>query len=153
MKNLEELSLNELIDLEVKIGDLIALKHKENKSKNNVFEYDFEYTVDPRKQGAPYAARLTIDDGDGTLNRTFFHMKKEYGKNEVAIIGTYTAKVGDIIEEREGGSWKNEHRYWYLILEDGTKEIVVDDIKDPKQKTKVKKYLKGEITAEDLRTR
>lgn len=140
--NLKNLSNEELEELLNSIK-----KELEERKPKTEFTFDFEATNDPRK-GIPYVAKLFIDD-NRKLQRQFFNMSKNYGKKEVTIFGNYTAKAGDIIEIRTGGSWKNDYRSWYLITENGEK-IKVADIDDSQKKAKVEKYLKGEITAKEL---
>lgn len=140
--NLKNLSNEELEELFNSIK-----KELEERKPKAEFTFDFEATNDPRK-GVPYVAKLFIDD-DGKLQRQFFNMSKNYGKKEVTISGKYTAKVGDIIEIRTGGSWKNDYRAWYYISENG-EQLHVADIDNSRKKAKVEKYLKGEITAKEL---
>jgi len=140
--NLKKLSNEELEELFNSIK-----KELEERKPKTEFTFDFEATNDPRK-GIPYVARLFIDDS-GKLQRQFFNMSKNYGKKEVTISGKYTAKTGDIIEIRTGGSWKNDYRAWYYISENG-EQLHVADIDNSRKKAKVEKYLKGEITAKEL---
>ena len=140
--NLKNLSNEELQEL----FDSIKKELEERKPKTE-FAFDFEATNDPRK-GIPYVARLFIDDS-GKLQRQFFNMSKNYGRKEVTISGKYTAKAGDIIEIRTGGSWKNDYRAWYLVTEEG-EQITVADIDNSKEKARVTEYLQGKISAEDL---
>ena len=51
-----------------------------------------------------------------------FWPKKQYGKKEVTVYGKYQASEGDIIEMREGGSWKNDYRYFFFIVKEGKLE-------------------------------
>jgi acetolactate synthase small subunit len=122
---------------------------KEEEKEEKVFTFNFEHTNDPRK-GIPYVAKLYVENNK--IERLFFNLEKEYGKKEVTITGTYTAQEGNIIEERHGGSWGNDYRYWYLISENG-KKIEVAEISNSKQKSNVKKYLNGKISKEDLLVR
>jgi len=140
--NLKNLSNEELEELFSNIK-----KELEERKPKTEFAFDFEATNDPRK-GIPYVARLFIDD-NGKLQRQFYNMSKSYGKKEVTISGKYIAKAGDIIEIRTGGSWKNDYRAWYYISENG-EQLHVADIDNSRQKAKVEKYLKGEITAKEL---
>jgi hypothetical protein len=110
------------------------------------FVFEFEATADSRK-GIPYVAHLTIENGK--IARAFHPMERRWGRKEITVFGTYKAKVGDIVEERHGGSWKNDYRYWYLVLPDGEQKKVAD-IDNSRQKLQVERYLKGEISMEDL---
>ncbi len=76
-------------------------------------------------------------------------MNRQWGKHEITVSGTYTAKAGDIIEIRSGGSWKNDYRSWYLITADG-KQVMVANIDNSKDKAKVTEYLQGKISAAEL---
>ena len=128
---------------------LIVIKNEIiSREPANEFTIEFEHTADPRK-GKPYAARLFWNEEAGKLDREFFQMSQEYGKKEVTVSGQYKTKMGDIVEERTGGSWKNDYRYWYLTLSDGTQKRVAE-ISDSSEKTKVQKYLKGKIEASEL---
>lgn len=140
---LEAMSIDELMALKSKIDDIINNK-KDQLSEEYTFE--FEATSDPRK-GTPYVARLFIDS-ENKLSREFFDLQRQYGKNVVTVAGKYKAKDGDIIEERQGGSWKNDYRYWYLIF--NNKKIKVADIDNSSQKMQVEKYMRSEITIEKL---
>lgn len=136
------------INYRVQFGlNLSALYVKINMSEEKVYKFDFNFTNDTRK-GYPYVAKLEINE-EGKIDRKFFELSKEWGKKTVTVYGQYEAQEGDIIEEREGGSWKNDYRYWYVILADGTKEFVAN-IDDSRQKINVTKYLKKEITLKQL---
>ena len=143
MMNLKEMTIQELEELIAEAGKMLAEK-KRYESKE--FEFEFSATSDPRK-GKPYVARLYWQDGK--LQRAFFDLSRQWGKKEVTVSGTYTAKAGDIIEQRSGGSWKNDYRAWYLVTEDG-EQVMVADIDSSKDKAKVTEYLRGKITAKEL---
>ena len=142
MKNLDEMSIDELKQLIKDAQEKLREKEKSEK----IFTFHFEFENDPRK-GKPYAARLYIKDGE--LQRDFFDLNQTWGKNSVLVEGDYTAHTGDVIEEREGGSWKNDYRYWYVINENGEK-VFAADIDDSKAKAIVLKYLKGKITLKEI---
>lgn len=141
---IDNMNLEELKELQTKVNAKIAEKEQQNKQE---FTLEFEATTDPRK-GKPYVAKLVIENGK--IEREFFDLNRSYGKKEITVSGTYNVKVGEIIEQREGGSWKNDYRYWYLVKEDGILKKVAD-ISDSRSKTEVEKYLKNEIKAEDLK--
>ncbi len=142
MKKLNEMSIEELKKFIADAQEKLRQKEKSEK----IFTFHFEFENDPRK-GKPYAARLYIKDGK--LQREFFNLDQTWGKKTILVEGDYTAHVGDIIEEREGGSWKNDYRYWYVIDESGQK-ILVADIDDSKAKAVVLNYLKGKINLKEL---
>ena len=123
------------------------LERRRKEGNNKKFEFYFEATENTAKRKNPYVARLFIKNGK--LEREFKNLLRTYGKGEVTVYGNYTAAIGDIIEKRHGGSWKNEYRYWYLVTEDG-QEIEVANISSSKQKQRVISYLKGEISVEEL---
>jgi hypothetical protein len=143
MMNLKEMTNRELEELISEANKVLAEK-KRYESKE--FEFEFSATNDPRK-GSPYVARLFWQDGK--LQRDFYNLNTQWGKKEITVSGTYKAKAGDIIERRNGGSWKNDYRAWYLVTEDG-EQVTVADIDSSKDKAKVTEYLQGKITAEEL---
>ena len=119
---------------------------RRKRAKKKEFEFHFEATSHVPKW-VPYVARLVVRNG--RVEREFMKLEKVKGKKEITVSGRYTARAGDIIEKRHGGSWKNDYRYWYLITNNG-KEIEVADIDSSRQKQKVISYLKGEISVEEL---
>jgi len=141
--NLKDWSIEELEELKEEIQRVINEKRGQESKE---FEFAFEATNDPRK-GKPYVARLYIEDG--RIQRKFFDLHREYGKKSITVSGTYTAKAGDIIEKRVGGSWKNDYRYWYLVTDEG-EEVKVADISSSVEKARVAEYLKGKISADEL---
>ena len=142
MMELKEMTIQELEELISEANKVLAEKKR---STSEEFEFEFSATSDPRK-GKPYVARLYWD---GKLQRSFFNLNRQWGKKEVTVSGTYTAKAGDIIERRWGGSWKNDYRAWYLVTEDG-EQITVADIDNSKEKARVTEYLQGKISAAEL---
>jgi hypothetical protein len=143
MYSFNDLSIQELEQLKTQIEELIRTKIS---AESTEFLFEFDATNDPRK-GKPYVARLYWNEGK--LQREFKELEQTRGKKEVNVSGTYTAKTGDIIEKRTGGSWKNDYRAWYFISETGD-QICVADIDNASDKGRVQNYLKGKITAEEL---
>ena len=143
MKDLREMTIRELEEL-ISEANKVLTEKKRSGAKEFVFE--FSATSDPRK-GMPYVARLYWQDGK--LQRDFYDLNRQWGKKEVTISGTYTAKEGDIIEKRWGGSWKNDYRAWYLVAKDG-EQIEVADIDNSRDKARVTGYLQGKISASEL---
>ena len=139
---LKSIPIEQLESLRTIINSLIEEKIEKNK---NEYEFEFNATNDPRK-GVPFVARLVWENRK--LDRKFYDLEKTYGKNEVTVFGKYKAKDGDIIEIRKGGSWNNDYRYWYIVQ--GGKLIFVAHIDNTKDKADVIRYLKGEITADEL---
>ena len=143
MMDLKNMTIEELKELIAEAGKVLAEKKR---SESKEFEFEFSATSDPRK-GKPYVARLYWQDGK--LQRDFYDLNRQWGKKEITVSGTYTAKAGDIIEQRSGGSWKNDYRSWYLVTEDG-EQIEVAYIDNTKEKMRVTEYLQGKISAEEL---
>jgi hypothetical protein len=143
MMELKNMTIQELEEL-ISEANRILTEKKRYESKE--FEFEFSATSDPRK-GKPYVARLYWQDGK--LQRSFYDLNRQWGKKEITVSGTYKARVGDIIEQRSGGSWKNDYRSWYLVTEEG-ELVVVADIDNSKDKAKVTEYLQGKIKAEEL---
>jgi len=142
MMELKNMTIEELKEL-ISEANRILTEKKRYESKE--FEFEFSATSDPRK-GKPYVARLYWD---GKLQRSFYDLNRQWGKKEITVSGTYRAKAGDIIEQRSGGSWKNDYRTWYLVTADG-EQIAVADIDNSKEKAKVIEYLQNKISAEEL---
>ena len=111
------------------------------------FTFQFDHSNDPRK-GTPYVAKITGIDDENKFQREFYDLERTYGKKTVLVEGEYTAKNGDIIEQRHGGSWKNDYRYLYLIHEG--KEVEIGHITDARTKSNVRKYLLGKLEATNL---
>ena len=143
MMDLKNMTIQELEELIAEAGKVLAEKKR---SESEGFTFEFSATSDPRK-GKPYVARLYWQDGK--LQRDFYDLNRQWGKKEITVSGTYTAKAGDIIEQRSGGSWKNDYRAWYLVTEDG-KQVMVADIDSSEQKMRVTEYLRGKISAAEL---
>jgi hypothetical protein len=143
MMKLKEMTIQELEEL---IAEAHRILTEKKRSTSEEFEFEFSATSDPRK-GKPYVARLYWEDGK--LQRSFYDLNRQWGKKEITVSGTYKAKAGDIIEQRIGGSWKNDYRAWYLVTEDG-EQIEVAYIDNTKEKMRVTEYLQGKISAEEL---
>jgi hypothetical protein len=142
INKLKSMSIEYLESLRSVIDAIIEEKKREPK---NEYEFEFNATNDPRK-GVPFVARLVWENGK--IDRKFYDLEKTYGKKEVTVFGKYKAKDGDIIEIRKGGSWRNDYRYWYIVQ--NGKLIFVADIDNAKDKSDVIRYLKGEITVDEL---
>jgi hypothetical protein len=143
MMKLKEMTIQELEEL---IAEAHRILTEKKRSTSEEFEFEFSATSDPRK-GKPYVARLYWEDGK--LQRSFYDLNRQWGKKEITVSGTYKARTGDIIEQRIGGSWKNDYRAWYLVTEDG-EQIEVAYIDNTKEKMRVTEYLQGKISAEEL---
>jgi hypothetical protein len=110
------------------------------------YKFSYEVTVDPRKHGAGYVAKLVWKDGK--VQRQFYDLKRQYGKKTVTTWGTFEAEDGEVIEMREGASWKNDYRNWYLVL--NGKLYHLADIDDATKKRFVIDYLSGDITMQQM---
>lgn len=143
-EDLKKLTDKELKELAQMVQEELQRRREENTKE---FSFYFEASCDPAKRKNPYVAKLIVKNGK--VEREFKDLQRLYGKKEIRVYGQYTASSGDVIEKREGGSWKNEYRYWYLILPNG-REIKVADYSSAKEKQRVISYLKNEITAEEL---
>ena len=143
MMELKNMTIQEL---EKFISEANRILTEKKRYESKEFEFEFSATSDPRK-GKPYVARLYWEDGK--LQRSFYDLNRQWGKKEITVSGTYRAKAGDIIEQRSGGSWKNDYRTWYLVTADG-EQIAVADIDSSKDKAKVTEYLQGKISAAEL---
>jgi len=140
---LNEMSNNELLTLIEIAKNILADRNRKSKE----FTFEFNASEDKRK-GVPFVAKITLKKDDNKIEREFYQLDRIYNGKYISVNGTYTAKSGDIIEIRESASWRNDHRYMYLITETGEKVIIGhskgDCIFD------IKKYLAGEMTAEEL---
>lgn len=113
------------------------------------FTFDFDATNDPRK-GVPYVARLTWKDGK--IEREFVDLQKTWGRKAVTITGQYTARAGEIVEIRTGGSWNNDYRDAYIVLHDGTLHQLCS-MQSSSGVSRLKAYLAGTIDLDTLVTR
>ena len=109
--------------------------------------YKFTFKANGYDWKKPYVAKLKWN-GEGELEREFKDLVFERNRRDVYVYGDYEAASGDIIEKRLS-SCESDERYWYIVDEKG-KEVEVAHIKDKVRKKKVIKYLKGEITANEL---
>ncbi|QNB44862.1 hypothetical protein BR63_00055 [Thermanaerosceptrum fracticalcis] len=141
--NLELMTTEELQTLVQKAQEILAERQREQKE---TFVLKFEATSDPRK-GTPYVARLFWSNEK--IERDFYPLSRNYGKKEVTVSGDFSAKAGDIIEMRTGGSWKNDYRAWYIVTVDGQLKEVAS-INDTRAKARAQEYLQGKISADEL---
>lgn len=112
------------------------------------WEIDFEITCDTRK-GIPFVARIVGVEPDGKFVREFVELPRQFHKNTVTVSGSYLTYLGEIIEERHCGSWKNEARGYYITLAEG-EQVFVAGISETKKILRVKDYILGKITADEL---
>jgi hypothetical protein len=143
-KLLEEMSIEELEEL-IAYASGVLRRKKEGLGLKKEYKFNFEVTMDPRK-GFPYVARLVWKDGK--IEREFYNLKKQYGKRQVTVWGTFEASEGDVIEMRTGASWRNDYRAWYLVHKSNL--YLLTWISDSRKKKVVIEYLSGKITMEEL---
>jgi len=137
-------SADQLEDLAQRVT---ALACEKRRAESAEITFDFEATLDPRKQGSPYVARLTLD-ADGNIVRQFYDLERIWARKEVTVSGSFRAREGDVIEQREGASWKNDHRYWYVVYDNALHQVA--SLYDSAARARVRRYLRGDISVEDL---
>jgi len=142
MEQLERMSVEDLEKLIAAAQEVLRRKKAEDAEE---FEFDFEAST-PYRHRIPYVARLRWRDGK--IHREFFDIDITFGKS-ITAIGRFKARVGDIIEQRTGGSAANEYRYWFLVTSEG-KLYRLCDVEESRRVAQVKRYLRGEITMEEL---
>ncbi|MFX4242484.1 hypothetical protein ACOL22_06850 [Aliarcobacter butzleri] len=140
---IEKFGLEELNKLknfiEYKINEIYEKNREEGK-----FEFKFE-AENYAKKGVPYAAKMKINE-KGELGREFFNLSKIYDKdNYVVVSGTFWAFEGDIIEQREGGSWGNDYRYFYKVENGKLEPFGKGKATDAPAKALVLEYLKEKM--------
>jgi len=93
-------------------------------------EYDFEISGDPRK-GQVYLAVITGLCEKYGLERDFVNLPAINGRNEKTVLGKVLLVDGTIVEEKRGGSWKNDYADYYRCV-GGEKEWLAswDDRKE-----------------------
>ena len=114
------------------------------------FTFTFDVTFRPSEKQM-YVGKAFITPGGFLEVRVSEGMKtrKVPGKDLLRTKATYTASPGDIIVKRLGGSWQHDEEFWYLVTEDG-REVEVANYDDLDSMRQVIRYLKGEISAEEL---
>ena len=140
IENLKNLKPDQLIQLQ-------AETHQEFLRRKPEHSFQFEETADPRK-GHPYVAKLTLNN-EGKFDREFKDLERTYGKKEVTVSGTYTAKTGEILEIQTGGSWKNTYREFYIVDENGQLGSIGHHTSS-RTKNQIKKYLRDEIKYDEF---
>nr|DAJ80820.1 MAG TPA: hypothetical protein [Caudoviricetes sp.] len=84
-------------------------------------------SIDPRKHGHAYMARLTFKDGK--VEREFLEGNgKSWDSKHKYYDTSYTfrAKEGDKFEARlSDGSWKSDAKVWYMVVKDENGELVL----------------------------
>jgi hypothetical protein len=84
-------------------------------------------------------------------------MGREFRYDLAEVLPTDEERVGflkrrdetiEIWKMREGASWKNDYRYWYLVYKG--KLYLLADVDSSKRKRHVIDYLSGELTMEEM---
>ena len=109
------------------------------KEYNFVFE-EFTDELSP----FPHVALVTWKWDWGMVYKKIFPFVEYTNGNNILVVSEYTAQPGDVIEKQT-----KENRVWYLITQDGAEVKVANALVD-KEREKVCKYLRGEISQEDL---
>lgn len=154
LSKISELSVTDLLSLrkaiDAEIGSRPASEDPAPEVPNTpTYTLSWDSGVcDTRKHGKPYIARI-VGIADNKLDREFIGLPMSYGKKgAVQVAGTFTAKEGEILEAREGGSWKNEYRYFYVVR--NGELINFADATEASKKMDVMKYMMGAISLEEL---
>ncbi|MEW6048039.1 MAG: hypothetical protein AB1609_16445, partial [Bacillota bacterium] len=111
----------------------VLAEKRRTEQQDRDYEFSFKATNDSRK-GVPYVARLRVTEG--RFVREFVELRKTWGKKEVTVSGAHRARLGEIIEIRAGGSWKNACRARYIATPDGDL-VEADSIGDSARKVRV----------------
>lgn len=141
-----QMTISQLTELKNEIEGAIEAKQQ---AETKTYAFDWDSGVCDSRKGKPYAAIIT-GMIEGKLERSFCDLTTSYGKKGTAVqvYGDIIAKEGQIVERREGGSWKNDYRYFYIV-QDG-KLNHLGDATSASMKTKVGKYVSGKISLEKL---
>ncbi len=120
MKNLKEMTLDELMELQEAVAkEIQTRKLTEQKLVSVKFE-TCDY-FDPRKHGGAYVA--IVKNENGKVNRLFLDVtNKVYDSKRKTYKAIWIADlpVGTKIEARlNDGSWKNEDRDYFIVTETG----------------------------------
>lgn len=106
--NLSELTVAELKELALQIKRELTRRQNEiNDAKEIIDSIDepyrlihYEKRYNRRSRETPYVARLKWVKNKG-LDYRFINFDKTYGDNEIALMGDYKIRNGEIIEEKD----------------------------------------------------
>ena len=122
MENLALLSNEELLEIISQAEAIIESRKSEKQFVIKTFE-----SIDPRKNGHAYMARLSF--ADGKVGREFIDCNGRNwdGKHKYYDTSfTFRAKEGDKFEARlDDGSWKSDSKVWYMVVKDESGELVL----------------------------
>lgn len=120
MENLALLSDEELLEIISQAKAIIESRKEDKQFMVKTFE-----SIDPRKNGHAYMARLSF--ADGKVSREFIDCngKNWDGKHKYYDTSfTFRAKEGDKFEARlDDGSWKGDSKVWYMVVKDESGEL------------------------------
>ena len=82
-------------------------------------------SIDPRKNGHAYMARLSFADGKASREFIDCNGKNWDSKHKYYDTSfTFRAKEGDKFEARlDDGSWKNDSKVWYMVVKNEGGEL------------------------------
>ncbi|WP_157109874.1 hypothetical protein [Thermanaeromonas toyohensis] len=121
--NLAELSLDELKALSAAVAEEIKRRLRVGEGIEIVLETDGWY--DPRKNGGAYVAIVRDRPGGGVEREFVDPVQKVYDskRRKYRAKWVFRALPGTRIEARiRSGSWRNEHRDYYVVGPDGLRE-------------------------------
>ena len=113
MENLALLSDAELLELITQAKAIIESRKADKQFIVETFE-----SIDPRKNGHAYMARLSFTDGK--VQREFIDCNGKNWDSKHKYYDTsftFRAKEGDKFEARlDDGSWKSDSKVWYMVV-------------------------------------
>lgn len=122
MENLALFSDEKLLEL---ISQAKAIIESRKADKQFIVE-TFE-SIDPRKNGHAYMARISF--ADGRISREFIDCNGKNWDSKHKYYDTsftFRAKEGDKFEARlSDGSWKSDAKVWYMVVKDENGELVL----------------------------
>ena len=155
-EGLTGLSDSELIDKRDRLAcELAEIEAELQRRATLEDEFTFDFIASERTNGTavrPYVAKISLasDKSEfGRFEREFFEFDKIYGKNEIRVEGKFSAKDGDILEIQTGGTAKNRHRDFVVVV--GGEQIVLGGTEFSDNISEVQRYLKGELKLLELR--
>lgn len=123
----ETLSDDELIQLQKAIEEEIK-KRKQGKNLVTV-ALETEERFDPRKHGHAYVAVIELVDGKPVRKFIDYTMRAWDSKRKTyKARWEFDAPVGTKIEARLAVSWKNDHRNYYIVSENGLQETTREEV-------------------------
>lgn len=122
MENLALFSDEKLLELISQAKAII-----ESRKADKQFIVETLESIDPRKNGHAYMARLSFTDGK--ISREFIDCNGKNWDSKHKYYDTsftFRAKEGDKFEARlSDGSWKSDAKVWYMVVKDENGELVL----------------------------